>query len=623
VARNLIPYGQLPNGNYGINLDNTTGDPRAAALEVLDSLPAVANADNFPGRLVFATDVATMFVYSTSPTTQWIPLEGVPATIGLSDGSPTDPKPPVIGNEVPGALFWTTDTEVLFVWDGLQWQAAGGRYATNVIERRYVGDNLTTGFALGIGQAIPTELIEVFIDGVRQNSLTVEPGTGDYSVVGTAVVFVTPPVLNAEVFLRSYKTVQLSATAKVVVPVPNPVVSSGSQEDFPVGAAGVELDSIYVIVDGETKTRGFLGDVNTISKVLPGDTSAVVVTAAPHGITVVGTTVTIIGADVTTSQYNNTFPVTTITDNVTFEILVLASDPPAAIPSPQLEFSIADYEVVQQDTSIVSIVKAFAGDVIATVTTTAPHGIPGVGIVVELGGALEPQYNGAFTVATNPPSNSTFEISVLASDPISATPDPILFFSPPFVGDVVEFFLPINNSSLVDIRSFKSLIVAPSAGEANVLAQEPASTGSSVVGSKVGVTLNTKGIKAGSNISISSDASDLTITATTGANFESRIEANGSLILPGLTVSYVGVTDTILPGANIVVDLSASGATSGRKIIVKDEGGAANSRNIEITGPFGATFDGAAAPYVISSDRGAVTLVYDNANNWNIVSEKI
>ena len=541
MARNLVPYGLLPNGNYGINLDNTTGDPRAAALEVLDTLPSVADPDNFAGRLVFSIADSTIFVYAVSPSTTWIALEGVPATIGVSDGSPTDPKPPVTGSEIPGELFWTSDTEVLFVWDGLEWQAAGGRYATNVIERRNVGDNATVSYALGVGSAIPSELVEVFIDGVRQNSLDVEPGTGDYSVVGTGIVFVAPPVMSAEILTRAYETVQISQTARVFETV---ATATLGQDTFPTGVAGTQPEAIIVSVNGLTNTIG------------------------------------------------------------------------------------VDYTVLQQDTTVVSITKAFAGDVLATVVTLAIHGITATGTAVELAGALEVQYNDTFVVASILGPNS-FTISVLAADPISATPDPILFFSPPFIGDQVVFNTPLLGGELVDIKSLKNLVVAPSTGEANTLSLIAGATvgRQDITAVKLGDVLQVKGIAPGSNVTIVDNGTDLVITAATGANFENRVGANGGLITPGDTVSYVGVLDTPIAGPNIVVDLSGSGPgggvpTAGRKITIKDEGGLAGTlRNIDVIGPFGATFEGAVAPYTITTDRGSVTLVMDSSNNWNITAK--
>jgi len=241
------------------------------------------------------------------------------------------------------------------------------------------------------------------------------------------------------------------------------------------------------------------------------------------------------------------------------------------------------------------------------------------------------QCHGDFTVA-NIVGPNDYEINVLATDPISATPDPILYFSPPFVPDEVEFFVGMTGGELVDIKSLKNLVVAPTAGEANTASLNSlAPFGSAdITDGKSGVDLQFKGLVAGSNITIVEDAPghQITIAASTGANYEQRIGANGSPIVVGESPSYVGVLDTNIPGPNIIVDLATCGPggaapTPGRKIIIKDEGGLAGSlRNIDITGPFAATFDGAAT-YTISTDRGAVTLVFDSSNNWNIVSEKI
>ena len=151
MDRELVPYGLLKNGNYGINIDTSSSNqaPLAAVLEVKDTLPPVASADNFPGRLVFSKADVTIFLFIDNPSAAWIALEGVPATVGPSTGvAPFDP--PIAGSEVAGELYWTTDTEVLFVWDGLQWQAAGGSFATQVVETRHLGDNVTVSFSAGI-----------------------------------------------------------------------------------------------------------------------------------------------------------------------------------------------------------------------------------------------------------------------------------------------------------------------------------------------------------------------------------------------------------------------------------------------------------------------------------------
>lgn len=542
---NLIPYGLLENGNYGINLDNTSQEPLAAALEVKDTLPPVASADNFPGRLVFSKADATIFLYIDTPSVSWVALEGLPATVGPSTGvSPFDP--PIVGSEVAGELYWTTDTEVLFVWDGLQWQAAGGSFATQVIERRQVGDNINVVFPAGITTTLPSEYVEVFIDGVRQNSLDVEPVTGDYVIVGTNVVFTLAPVLNAEVFIRSMQTVQVVQNTEVTETI---TTAGVGQTVFLTGVAGTDPASIIVSVDGFVKVRG----------------------------------------------------------------------------------ATEDYTVNQADTTIASIVKAFPADTTANVATNADHGITTIGTVITIGNVdSAPEYNDSFVVS-GIPNLSELDITVPATSSDSVLPnipgagDNVnMFFDPPFFSDEVVFNTPFFGGEKVYIKNFKNLIVAPSQGEANTLSLIGTSLGANITSPKVGVDLQVKGILGGANIVIIETADNIEITASTGANFENRAGFNGALYAPGEFISYVGALDTPIPGPSIVVDLSSCGPgggapTPGRKITIKDEGGLAGTvRNIEITGPFAATFGSIPAPYVIAADKGSVTLVLDSSNNWNI-----
>lgn len=552
MARKLVPYGLLPNGNYGISLNDAVtpelavGDPLAAALEVLETLPSVADPDNTPGRLVFSITDSTIFVYINSPTTQWVALEGVPATIGntyMATG-----KPEVTGSQIPGELFWTLDTEVLFVWDGLQWQAAGGRYATDIIEVPHVGNDVITTFTAGISTTVPAQYIEVFIDGVRQASLTTMPGIGDYSVVGTNVVFVVPPVLGADILIRSMQTAQVVQNTNITETV---TIAAPLQGTFGTGVTGTDPNGVMVSVDGAVKVQN------------------------------------------------------------------------------------VDYTISKQDTTIVSISKLSAGAILATVTTAAPHFITTTGTTVVTIAGVEPAdgYNDSFVVS-NIISPNIFDITVPGSTAQNATADPLLgsimFFDPPFEEDKVIFTVPfVIGGEEVYIRSFKNIIVAPSQGEANTISSLNAVQDNSLIptSSKVGVALQVKGLVAGANINILDDTleNNLVITASTGANFENRAGWNGPLITPGDVTSYVGVLDTNIAGAPIVVDLGGSGPgggtpTPGRKITIKDEGGLSGSlRNIHISGPVGATFGGASGPYIISADRGSVTLVLDSSNNWNIV----
>lgn len=61
--------------------------------------------------------------------------------------------------------------------------------------------------------------------------------------------------------------------------------------------------------------------------------------------------------------------------------------------------------------------------------------------------------------------------------------------------------------------------------------------------------------------------------------------------------------------------VSAVGLGLGRRIIVKDNSGAASTNNITITSS-GANIDGAAT-YVISTNYGSITLIY-NGTQWNV-----
>ena len=291
---NLVPYGQLPNGNFGINLDNLTGKPIAAALEVKDTLPAVGDPDNFVGRLVFAKDTTTTYVFVDTPVSFWDPLEGIPADVGAVAGNPPTVPVPALGS-----LFWDTDTEVLFVWDGLSWQAAGGRYATVVVERKEIGDNITSTFALGTASAPLPSHVEAFINGIRQINNAVDFTSPDYSVVGTNIVFTTPPATGVEIFLRSYETIQIAQTAEAFDIF---VTATPGQTDFSTGRTDIQPEAVIVSVNGAVQVLGVDYNVTqadttivSINKAFPADVEAIVVTTAAHGIVIPGTVVEISG----------------------------------------------------------------------------------------------------------------------------------------------------------------------------------------------------------------------------------------------------------------------------------------------------------------------------------------
>lgn len=518
MAPSIIPYGQLADGKYGVLLENGTRKPLASALEILTTLPSVADPDNFEGRLVYSTTDATVFVYTLTPAASWISLEGVPADVGAVAGSP-----PTVPTPATGSLFWDTDTEVMFVWDSGAWQGIGGRYAAQIIQNSYLGDGVTTSFPTGAAVGIASSYVEVFQDGVRQKP---NPG-GDYDVVGTNVVFGVAVPNGVNVLVRALVSDVLAQNAQVTQAT---FVATVGQTQFNTGVAGSDPAGIFVFVDGAVQTSG------------------------------------------------------------------------------------VDYQVNQQDTRISAISKI--SSTVARVTTIAAHGLSAGGLIT-IGGALQSAYNASFTISSIF-STTQFDIPVLSGDPASATPDPVLYFTPPSQNDTVVFTAPLAGGENVDIRSLKSLIVAPSAGEANTLTSVGAGVG--LHAGKVGVALQLKSLIAGANIAIIDNGNDVTISSSSGASFEDRVGINTFAYLVSGSESYVGVRSTTNPVSIDLSGIAVNPSNSGRTITIQDESGGAGTNNITIsTG--GPLIDGGPGSYVISTNYGAVTLIMDG-NNWFIRAEK-
>ncbi len=137
MAITLIPYGQLEDGKMGVKLDDVTGVPIAAIIEVFSLLPSAADPANFDGRMVFDISAQTLYVFLAT-TTEWLALEGIPAEVGAVGGNP-----PTVPIPQTGSFFYDTDTEVSFVWDGTAWRAIGGRFAARYVEQ----STASSGFA--------------------------------------------------------------------------------------------------------------------------------------------------------------------------------------------------------------------------------------------------------------------------------------------------------------------------------------------------------------------------------------------------------------------------------------------------------------------------------------------
>jgi hypothetical protein len=163
----------------------------------------------------------------------------------LSD--PAQPKPPSSPIPAPGELFYCTDTQVVFVWDGVQWVPVGGRFAAQYFETTHTGDGLTTLFSLGVGVSSSpgsTNEVEVFYDGVRQ------VGGVDYQLVGLNIdtTIGVAPGFGVVIFIR---TTVSQAVVQNVQTIDSTFPSvAGGLTTFDAGAAGLDSAGIFVYKDG-------------------------------------------------------------------------------------------------------------------------------------------------------------------------------------------------------------------------------------------------------------------------------------------------------------------------------------------------------------------------------------
>jgi hypothetical protein len=329
MAVTLIPYGQLADGKFGIKLSDSTGDPIAAVIEVFTTLPSVGDLANFDGRMAFDTTAQTLYVFLAG-TPEWFPLEGIPAEVGAVAGSP-----PTVPVPADGFLFYDTDTEVMFVWDGTDWRPIGGRFAARYVEQT----TISSGFA-GVGgdtfslgtTPVYSEFVEVFLDGIRQ---VPNPG-GDYNIIGSSIVFPAPIPISVVVYTRSLVSTVLNDPS--ILPNAQCIRATYSNQaagitDFDIGAAGLDPSCTMVFKNGSLLSGGGIdyimisGDttINAINKVAA--TTGRVTTAAAHGAAV-GDVVTITGA--AESEYTGNFTINTITSTTEFEITILITAPVVA-----------------------------------------------------------------------------------------------------------------------------------------------------------------------------------------------------------------------------------------------------------------------------------------------------
>jgi hypothetical protein len=280
-----------------------------------------------------------------------------------------------------------------------------------------------------------------------------------------------------------------------------------------------------------------------------------------------------------------------------------------------------DYRIVTQNLSVTSIT---AVGTTATMTTAAAHNlVPGGTVTVT--GALQPEYNGTFTVNTAPTSTTlTYTMSSApASSP--ATPSPAITFGPATFNDYVSF---VNSSgvdtappsgAIIQIRAVENIVVGAVEGEVNT--GQNLGTGHGVFAQKSGVTLQFKSIKAGSRVSLSSSSTEVNISAIDNIKTYTVYTGSPSTYVVTTNDHYIGARNS--SGSPISIDLSAvgaSGADTGRHIIIKDEARNANTHNISILPGVGHRINGGAlaAALVLNTAGASVELVFDG-NDWQTI----
>lgn len=325
---NLIPYGLLSDGKYGIKLDDNTRKPIAAAIEILTILPPIGDTSNFPGRTVFLNGTSEIYIFTDTPSLKWIQIDGGAVEIRAVAGNP--PLIPVPDN---GEFLFDTDTDVLFLYDGAEWVKVGGKYASSIVTQNYIGNGSTTLYPMGTNTNINPNYVEVFLDGVRQTPFV------DYTVIGNQVSMLTAAPTGVIVLIRAMESTSVVQSAQVQETTS---IATSGQTTFSLGVAEADPNGVLVFVNGIFKTRNVdynLVQYNTqiisFNKILP--TVAQIVTTNPHNLSI-NTVIRVRGGQ--SPEYNDDlFTVLNVINSVTFDVTVPLTHPVSAIPSPLMYFT--------------------------------------------------------------------------------------------------------------------------------------------------------------------------------------------------------------------------------------------------------------------------------------------
>lgn len=532
IPVSLTAYGLRSDGGYGLLLDPTTRRPLASVLEVLDMLPSEDDANNFAGRLVFSVSDKNLYVFAEEPSPEWVGIQTSAVTVDA-------PEPTFPGNAT-GELYYSTDTGVLYLWDGTRWIGVGGMAGASVVWAYYTSDGAQTLYNTNAANNPPAELVTVYVNGIAKY-----PGTAtlrDYFMIGNQVKLNFMPTNGDKIAIRTLTFIRAVRNSSFIT---SAFPTDGTANSYDTGVIQALAGQLEVSVDG--------------------------VVQVPYTGDVAGT---------------------------------------------------YDYTISTQDVLVTSLISS---GMLVTAQTRSPHGLA-IGSPVRIYGAAPAAYSGNFVV-TNVSSSTSFQYNALTAPASSpATASPSIYFGPITRNDSISFVnssgvaTPLAAGSRVFIRAIENITAEAIQGEVNTASNQ--GTGSGLFIQKMGVDLQFRTVKAGDRISITQTSNEVQISSKAATFAKVSVHTGTpSTYVATQADEYIAVRN--VSGSPAIVDLGTNHQPNpnllGRVVSIKDETGNAGSFSISILPAAGSSISGGAsgAAYVINTNRGGVTLIFDSVN-WHI-----
>lgn len=319
----VIPYGQMADGSYGVPF-SATGVPLASVIEPFASLLDVDDTENFVGRAVFSIADQNLYIFVDDPTEAWVAMKQTPVDVDA---------PAPSGSAAEGDLYYSTDTELLYIYVGA-WIPIGGKMGSGVVWRHYIGDGVTSLYPTGSSQGPNVEFVQVFIDGEALSPGSV--GVRDYYMIGNDVQLNATPSLNAKIAVRTLVYQVLPRNSRFL---PSRFVTNGTTNSYEVGTQMAVPGQLVVSINGVVQTPDLglgagtydykiLTANNAITSLTSSGTTCTAVTAVAHGKSI-GNSVYISGA--AQSAYNGWQTVASVPNSTTFTYT--AGSAPSATPA--------------------------------------------------------------------------------------------------------------------------------------------------------------------------------------------------------------------------------------------------------------------------------------------------